>query len=80
MSGGRRSRRIDVSDVRILREEAERLGLPFDDEDLARIATLLDQTRESVRRLGLQATEWIEPGYVFTPIAAAPRDDGKRTG
>ncbi len=68
-----------MSDLRNLREEADRLGLPLDDEDLARIATLLDQTRESVRALGPQATEWIEPGYVFTPIPAAPRN-GERTG
>ena len=68
-----------MSDLRILREEAEGGELSSDDADLARIATLLDQTRESARALGPQATEWIEPPNVFTPIPAASRD-GEQTG
>lgn len=63
-----------MSDLRALRAEADRLGLYFEEADLVRVATLLEQTRESVRALGPQATEWIEPGYVFTPIPAATRD------
>jgi hypothetical protein len=63
-----------MSDRRALREEADRLGLYFEDSDLDRIVTLLDQTRESVQALGPQPTEWIEPGYVFTPTPAASRD------
>ncbi|MEO5963876.1 MAG: hypothetical protein ABIR11_00320 [Candidatus Limnocylindrales bacterium] len=63
-----------MSDPRALRDDADRLGLYFEDSDLDRIATLLDQTRESVRALGRQPTEWIEPGYVFTPTPAASRD------
>jgi hypothetical protein len=63
-----------VSDLKALRAEADRLELYFDEADLRRIATLLDQTRESVRALGPMPTEWVEPSYVFTPIAAAPKE------
>lgn len=66
-----------MSDVRAMRDEAVRLGLYLDDSDLDRIATLLDQTRESIRALGPQPTEWIEPGYIFTPRPAAPRDTSR---
>lgn len=63
-----------MNDLRALREEADRLGLYFEDADLERVATLLEQTRASVRALGPQPTEWVEPGYVFTPTPAAPKD------
>lgn len=63
-----------MSDLEALRAEADRLELYFTDADLERIATLLDQARESVRALGPMPTEWVEPSYVFTPIAAAPKE------
>ena len=62
-----------MSELEALRAEADRLERYFDDADLQRVATLLDQTRESVRSLGPQPTDWVEPSYVFNPIAAAPK-------
>lgn len=62
-----------MSDLDALRAEADRLGIFLDDADLKRVATLLEQTRASVQALGDLPTEWLEPGYVFTPTPAAPR-------
>ena len=50
-----------------LRAEAERLGLPLDDHDLARIHGLVDRVRRGLAPLRPAATVGLEPDLRFAP-------------
>lgn len=52
-----------------LRAEAERLGLPLDDLDLARIHGLVDRVRRGLAPLRPTDTVGLEPGLRFAPPA-----------
>ncbi|MCY4355873.1 MAG: hypothetical protein OXC09_14075 [Truepera sp.] len=60
-----------------LRQEAERLGLPFSDEDLEAILEPLERTREALARSRLKAGE-LEPPYLFTPAEPAEVSEEER--
>lgn len=49
------------------RTEAERLGLPLDDHDLARIHGLVDRVRRGLAPLRPAATIDLEPDLRFVP-------------
>lgn len=62
-----------------LRQEAERLGLPFSDEDLEAILEPLERTRKALARSRLTAgEEMVEPPYLFTPAESAEVSEEER--
>ena len=61
--------RVDEGTLEWLRAEAERLGLPLDDHDLARIHGLVDRVRRGLAPLRPTDTVALEPDLRFTPPA-----------
>lgn len=58
---------LDPGSIEAWRREADRLGLPLDDDDIARVHGLVQRVREGLRPLRLDRTIDCEPDLRFVP-------------